>query len=75
MKKSSLHIDKELYKKAKYNNYRKLLSEYIGKPKTLSETLKSLDMPKKTLTSNANALKSNNALTFDKNLRFLLKFY
>ena len=42
------------------------LSENIGKPKELWETLKSLDMPQKILISNFNAVESNNALTFDK---------
>ena len=76
-KKSRLHIDKELYKKAKYNTLKLIaakkraffddkLSENIGKPKELWETLKSLGMPQKTLISNFNAVESNNALTFDK---------
>ena len=79
-KKSRLHIDKELYKKAKYNTLKLItakkraffddkLSENIGKPKELWETLKSLDMPQKTLISNFNAVESNNALTFDKKLQ------
>ena len=42
------------------------LSEYVGKPKEVSETLKSLDIPKKTLVWNFNAVESNNALTVDK---------
>ena len=76
-KKSRLHIDNELYKNAKYNTLKLItakkraffddkLSENIGKPKELWETLKSLDMPQKTLISNFNAVESNNALTFDK---------
>ena len=79
-KKSRLHIDKELYKKAKYNTLKLIaakkraffddkLSENIGKPKELWETLKSLGMPQKTLISNFNAVESNNALTFDKKLQ------
>ena len=79
IKKSRLHIDKELYKKAKYNTLKLIaakkraffddkLSENIGKPKELWETLKSLGMPQKTLISNFNAVESNNALTFDKKL-------
>ena len=75
-KKSRLHIDKELYKKAKYNTLKSTtakkqaffddkLSEYIGKPKELWETLKCLGMPKKTIISNFNAVENNNALTFD----------
>ena len=76
-KKSRLHIDKELYKKAKYNTLKLIaaqkraffedkLAENIGKPKELWETLKSLGMPQKTLISNFNPVESNNALTFDK---------
>ena len=42
------------------------VSEYIGQTKELCETLKSLGLANKTLISNFNALKSNNALTFDK---------
>ena len=42
------------------------LTENIGKPKELWETLKSLGMPQKTLISNFKAVESNNALTFDK---------
>ena len=76
-KKSGLHIDKELYKKAKYNTLKLTaakkqaffddkFSENIGKLKEQWETLKSLGMPQKTLISNINAVESNNALTFDK---------
>ena len=42
------------------------LSKNIEKPKQLWETLKSLDIPQKTLISNFNAFESNNTLTFDK---------
>ena len=42
------------------------LLEYIGKPREVSETLKSLDSPNKTLVSNFNAVESNKALTVDK---------
>ena len=77
IKKSRLHIDKKLYKKAKYNTLKSIaakkraffddkLSENIGKPKELWESLKSLGMPQKTLISNFSAVESNNALTFDK---------
>ena len=76
-KKSRLHINKELYKKAKYNTLKLItakiraffddkLSENIGKPIELWETLKSLAMPQKTLILNFNAVESNNAVTFDK---------
>ena len=55
-KKSRLHIDKELYKKAKYNTLKLIaakkraffddkFSENIGKLKEQWETLKSLGMP------------------------------
>ena len=91
-KKSRLHIDKELYRKTKYNTLKLIvakkraffcdkLSENIGKPKGLWETLKSLCMPQKTLISSSNAVESNNTLPFDKKKnyskiiqRFLLKF-
>ena len=76
-KKSRLHIDKELYRKTKYNTLKLIvakkraffcdkLSENIGKPKGLWETLKSLCMPQKTLISSSNAVESNNTLPFDK---------
>ena len=66
-KKSGLHIDKELYKKAKYNTLKLIaakkqaffddkFSENIGKLKESWETLKSLGMPQKTLISNINAV-------------------
>ena len=42
------------------------LSENIGKPKELWETLKSLGMPQKTLIPNFNGVESNNGLTFHK---------
>ena len=59
-KKSRLHIDKELYKKSKYDAlklitskkqafFEEKLSEMIGKPKELWEPLKSLGMPKRTV--------------------------
>ena len=64
-KKSRLHIDKELFKKAKYNALKltaikkqafvkETISESIGKPTELWESLKYLDMPSKTLISNSN---------------------
>ena len=76
-KNSRLHIDKELDKKAKYNTTKLIsakkqaffddkLSENIGKLKELWETLKSPNMPEKTLISNFNAVESNNGLPFDK---------
>ena len=65
-----------MYKKAKYNTLKLItaknelffddkLSECIGKPKELWETLKPLGMPKKIMISNFNVVESNNALTYD----------
>ena len=77
-KKTRLHIDRKLYKKAKYDA-RKLiavkkqaffdgkLSESFGKPKRLWNTRKSLGMPKKTVISNFNAIDNNKSLTCRKN--------
>ena len=77
-KKTRLHIDRKLYKKAKYYA-RKLiavkkqaffdgkLSESFGKPKRLWNTRKSLGMPKKTVISNFNAIDNNKSLTCRKN--------
>ena len=75
-KKSRLHIDKELYKKSKYDAlkliaskkqafFEEKLSETIGKPKELWESLKSLGMPKRTVISNFNAIEENDTLTYD----------
>ena len=75
-KKSRLHIDKELYKKSKYDAlklimskkqkfFEEKLSETIGKPKELWESLKSLGMPKRTVISNFNAIEENATLTYD----------
>ena len=66
-KKSRLHIDKELYKKSKYDAlkliaskkqafFEEKLSETIGK---LWESLKSMGMPKKAIISNFNAIKDS----------------
>ena len=70
-KKSRLHIDKELYKKSKYDAlkliaskkvfeeklfFEEKLSETIGKPKELWESLKSLGMPNKSVISNFNEI-------------------
>ena len=63
--KNKIHYIKSNYSK-KQAFLDDILSEYIGKPKELWETLKSLSMPKKTLISNFNGVESNNALTFDK---------
>ena len=71
-----LHIDKELYKKAKYDAQKLIaakkqaffdekLSESVGKPKELWNTPKSLGMPRKTVVSNFNAIDDNKPLTYD----------
>ena len=44
------------------------LSETIGKPKELWESLKSLGMPNETVISNFNAIKENDTLTYDTRL-------
>ena len=75
-KKSRLHMDKQLLKKAKYDTsklittkkqefFKERLSETIGKPEELWESLKSLGMSNKTLISNFNATEQNNTLTHD----------
>ena len=75
-KKSRLYIDKELYKKSKYDAlklitskkqafFEEKLSETIGKPKELWESLKALGMPNKTVISNFNAIEANDTLTYD----------
>ena len=81
-------MNKELYKKAKYNTQKFIaainqaffdekLSERVGKPKELWNTLKFLGMPKKTVVSNFNVI-DDKSLTCDKSnvksfQRFLLK--
>ena len=74
-KKSRLHIDKELYKISKYGAlkliaskkkqafFEEKLSETIGKPKELWESLKALGMPNKTVISNFSAIEENDTLT------------
>ena len=75
-KKLRLLIDKELYKKSKYDAlkliaskkeafFEEKLSETIGKPKELWESFKSLGMPNKTVISNFNAIEENDTLTYD----------
>ena len=44
------------------------LSETIGKPKELWESLKSLGMPNETVISNFNAIEENDTLTYDTRL-------
>ena len=72
-KKSRLHIHKELFKKAKYEAFKltatkkqgffkEKISESIGKPKELWESLKFLAMPNKTLISNFNAMENNGTM-------------
>ena len=80
------HINKELYKKAKYDILKSLtakeqafldekLSEIIGKPKKLWKILKSLGMSKKAIVSNFNAIDNNKSLTYVQSFqKFLLKF-
>ena len=48
--------------------YEQKLSETIGKPKELWESLKSLGMPNETVISNFNAIKENDTLTYDTRL-------
>ena len=75
-KKMRLHINKELYKKTKYDAQKLItaktqaffdekLSESLGKPKELWNTMKSLGIPKKTVVSNFNAIDDNKSLTYD----------
>ena len=45
--------------------FKEKLSETIGKPKELWESLKSLGMPNKTVISNFNAIEEGNTLTHD----------
>ena len=85
-KKTRLHIDRKLYKKAKYDA-RKLiaakkqaffdgkLSESFGKPKRLWNTRKSLGMPKKTVISNINAIDNNKSLTCKNNIKSFTDFF
>ena len=66
-KKSRLHIDKELFKKAIYEAlkpiatkkqafFKEEISESIGKPKELWESFKQLSLPNKTLITNLNGM-------------------
>ena len=75
-KESRLHIDKELFKKVKYEALKLIatkkkafvkekISESIGKPKELWESLRYLAMPNKTLISNFNVMEDNDTLTYD----------
>ena len=75
-KKTRLHMNKELYKKTKYDAKKLIaakkqaffdekLSESVGKPKELRNTLKSRGIPKKTVVSNFNAIDDNKSLKYD----------
>ena len=74
-KKFRLHIDKELFKKAKYEAlklvatkkqavFKEKISESISKPKELWKSLKCLGIPNKTPISNFNAMEYNETLTY-----------
>ena len=76
LKKSRLHIYKELFKKAKYEVLKLVvtkkqafvkekISQSVGKPKELYKSLKYLGMPNKTLISNFNAMEDNDTLNYD----------
>ena len=75
-KKSKLHIDKEIYKIARYKvqkliSYKKnlffenRLNDSIGKPKELWKALKSLGLPGKTSVCGTSALNVNNKTSFE----------
>ena len=75
-KKPRLCIDKELFKKVKYEVlklivtknqafYNEKISERIYKPKEVWESLKYLGKPNKTLLSKFNAMEDNDNLTHD----------
>ena len=77
-KKSKLHIDKDIYNTGRYkvrkmifNKNRsfseKKLSESIGKPKDLWQTLKSLGLPNNIFSCEVSALKINNTVKHDAN--------
>ena len=54
-----------MHQKKKKAFYEQKLSETIGKPKELWESLKSLDMANKTAISSFNAIEENDVLTYD----------
>ena len=75
-KKAKLHIDKEIYKIARYEvqkliSYKKKkffenrLNDSIGKPKELWKALKSLGLPSKTSVCGTTALKVKNTTSFE----------
>ena len=57
-----------MHQKKKKAFYEQKLSETIGKPKELWESLKSLGMPNETVISNLNAIEENDTLTYDTRL-------
>ena len=81
-----LHIDKELYKKGKYDTKKLIavkkqalfdekLSESVGKAEELWNAMKYLGMPK-TLVSNFNTIDNNKSLTYDiKTLSKVFKYF
>ena len=79
LKKSRLHIDKELYNVARYKVHKLIfnkkkdyfenkLNECIGKPKELWKALKSLGLPNKTSSCEVSVLKINKTVQHDTNL-------
>ena len=76
-KKSRRRIDRDFFKKSKYDTlnytdgvkkqalFEEKLSETIGKPKELWESLKSLGMPNKAVVFNFNAIEENDTLAYD----------
>ena len=87
LKKSKLHIDKEIYKIARYEvqkliSYKKKkffengLSDSIGKPRGLYQALKSLGLPSKTSICETTALKVKNTTSFEtKSILDVFKYY
>ena len=72
--KSTLYIDKEIYKIARYEmqklilykiNYENRLIHSIGKPKELWKARKSLGLPSKTSVCGTTALKEKNTTSFE----------
>ena len=52
------------------------LSEMIGKPNELWQSLKALGMPNKTVISNFNAIEENDTLTYDtRSISKILKYF
>ena len=76
--KSKLHIDKEIYKIARYEVQKLIpykffffenrLNDSIGKPKELWKALKSLGLPSKISVCGATALKVKNTTSFETKL-------